>query len=106
MAASPKNLIWAPRAKRDLVDIWKYFANAASAEIAGNMLRELDRAAKRLANYPFSGRPREDVLPGLRSLLVHPHSIIYRVAGSTIEIVRILHERRDVSAALTDKGKQ
>jgi toxin ParE1/3/4 len=106
MAGSGRVLIWAPKARRDLVDIWKYFANAASAEVARGMLREFDRAAKRLMDYPFSGRPREDISPGLRSLLVRPHLIIYRAAGPTIEIVRVLHERRDVSSVVTHKGKR
>jgi toxin ParE1/3/4 len=105
MAEAPKELVWAPKSKRDLVDIWKYYAKVASPELANTMLRELDRAAMRLARHPLSGRSRDEIVPGLRSLLVHPHSIIYHVTESAIEIARILHERRDFSAALANDDK-
>jgi plasmid stabilization system protein ParE len=36
---------------------------------------------------------------GLRSLLVHPYAIIYRVTEINVEIARIIHERRDMAAA-------
>jgi plasmid stabilization system protein ParE len=46
---------------------------------------------------------RDDVMPGLRAVLVHPYTVFYRVTDSTVEIVRVLHERRDFSAVFRDK---
>jgi plasmid stabilization system protein ParE len=40
-------------------------------------------------------------LPGLRSVLAHPYAIFYRVRNDDVEIARVLHERRDFSAALS-----
>jgi len=88
-----------------LIEIWKYFSKVASAEIADKILRAIDRGVGTLREYPFLGRPRDEIAPGLRSLLVHPHSILYRVRETTIEITRILHERRDFAAALADDGE-
>src|SRR5947199_10813495 len=42
--ASARRLAWAPRARRDLQDIWQYFARVGSPEIADGLLREIDRA--------------------------------------------------------------
>jgi toxin ParE1/3/4 len=98
MAETPDILVWAPKARRDLIDIWKYFAKVASEETADNLLRQIDRTVGRLMRYPFSGRPREDIEPGLRSILVRPHMVMYRTKGDTLEILRILHERQDASA--------
>ncbi len=41
-------------------------------------------------------------MPGLRSILVYPYIVFYRVTGATVEIVRVLHQRRDF-AAIFDK---
>lgn len=99
MARAPKPLGWAPKAKEDLREIWRHFVNVASPEIADNLLREIGRASERLAKHPLSGRPRDEIISGLRSILVHPYSVIYRVTDSCVEVVRVLHERRDFAGA-------
>jgi ParE toxin of type II toxin-antitoxin system, parDE len=40
----------------------------------------------------------DELIPGLRSVLAHPHIVFYRVSGSNIEVVRVLHQRRDIDA--------
>ena len=105
MAGARSELIWAAQTRRDLIDIWKYFARVASPEIADKILRDIGTAAERLKRHPFSGRMRNEIASGLRSLLVHPHVIIYRVADSGVEISRIIHERRDVVAAFGEDKK-
>jgi plasmid stabilization system protein ParE len=52
-------------------------------------------------------RPREELAAGLRSALVHPHIIFYRVSEESVEIARVLHQRRDLTAALaSERGQQ
>jgi toxin ParE1/3/4 len=99
MAEGLRKLIWAPQARRDLIDIWKYFAKAASAETADNLLRQINLAVDRVSRHPLSGRPRDDIGHGLRSILVHPHVVIYQVTDVTLEVARILHERQDIPTA-------
>jgi toxin ParE1/3/4 len=41
---------------------------------------------------------RAELLAGMRSLLIHPYILFYRVEADTVEIVRILHGRRDVAS--------
>jgi len=31
-------------------------------------------------------------------MLVHPHVVLYRVSDNSIEIARVLHQRRDLAA--------
>jgi toxin ParE1/3/4 len=81
-----------------LDDIWKYFARVGSMEVADGLLREIYRTAERIRERPMTGRPREELASGLRSMLVHPHSIFYRMSEETVEIVRVLHQRRDLDA--------
>jgi toxin ParE1/3/4 len=98
-----KRVVWSPKAKRDLRQIWRYFARVASPDIADNLLREISDAGQRLAERPLLWRSRDDVLPGLRAVLVHPYTVFYRVTDSSVEIVRVLHERRDFTAVFGDK---
>jgi toxin ParE1/3/4 len=106
MAGDRKKLVWAPKAKQDLRDIWRYFANVASSEISDKLLRDIARASGRLADHALMGRPRDELVPGLRSILVHPHTIFYRVTDTSVEIVRVLHERRDFGAIFGEKRSQ
>jgi plasmid stabilization system protein ParE len=42
-------------------------------------------------------------MPGLRSVLVHPYTVFYRLNDGAVEIVRILHERRDIARVFLKK---
>ena len=92
-------VVWSPRANRDLQDIWRHFARAATREIADRLLRDIAATAHRVSERPLIGRPREELLVGLRSIRVAPYTVFYRVADRRIEIVRVLHERRNLVSA-------
>jgi toxin ParE1/3/4 len=98
MAQGGKRVVWSPRARQDLHDIWRYFARVASPDIADNLLREIAGVKQRLGERPLVGRTREEVAPGLRSILIHPYSVFYRVTDSSVEIARVLHERRNFAS--------
>lgn len=51
-----------------------------------------------MRSLPFSERDRGDLVPGIRSILSNPYVIFYRVRNTTIEIVRVLHGRRNIEA--------
>jgi len=98
MPAENKRLTWAPSAKNDLRDIWRYFVGVASPEIADRLLRDIHRASERVRQRPLAWRARDEVMPGLRSILVHPYVVFYRLSDETVEIVRVLHQRRNLAA--------
>jgi toxin ParE1/3/4 len=95
-----RRLIWAPEADQDLLGIWSYYVTEASAEIADKIVQQIVTAARRLTGLPLSGRPRDDLKPGLRAVLAHPYAIFYRLKNGDVEIVRVLHERRNLPKAL------
>ena len=86
-------------------EIRRYYARIASPEIADDVLRAIDRAAGRIAERPLARRSRDELLPGLRSSLVRPYTIFFRVKDADVEIIRVLHERRDFPAALRDDNE-
>lgn len=57
----------------------------------------LDAAFLRLSEYPLLGRRRDDVRPGLRSIAVGQHIVLYRIEGEEVVVVRVEHGRRDIA---------
>src|SRR6266571_4256751 len=106
----PNKIAWAPAAKEDVLNIWRHLAYVASTEIADDVLQDIDSAFRRILSEPRLRRLRMDILPdlrgGLRTVLVHPYTIFYRISYpgeheeiDDIEIIRVLHERRDFETA-------
>jgi len=75
--------------------VWHYYARVASSDIADKLLHEIGQAGEKLADQALMWRARDEVMPGLRSVVVHPYTVFYRVTDGSVEIVRVLHERRN-----------
>jgi toxin ParE1/3/4 len=97
-----RRLIWSVEAEQDLFDISAYLTSKASARIAERYLREIGRAAERTRTRALPGRARDELMSGMRSVLVHPYVIFFQVAASSVEIVRVLHQRRDLESIFAD----
>jgi toxin ParE1/3/4 len=99
-----RQLIVPPRVERDLLNIWQYSAEHWSPAVADRHLRDINQAALWLCQWPFAGKAREELRPGLRSVFVNPHIIFYRLTDQDIEIVRILNSRQELDAELPTIG--
>jgi toxin ParE1/3/4 len=102
MPRRKRAVIWSTEAEQDLFDIWQYLSAEASNRTAEKYLRNIYRAGERVRIRPLSGRARNDVMPGLRSVLVLPYVVFYRVTERSVEIVRVLHGRRDLDAIFAE----
>jgi toxin ParE1/3/4 len=96
---------WSPEAEQDLLASWNYAAREASPHVADEQLRSIDRACEALAEWPHSGRARDELFRGVRSIAVEAYVVFYRVGNSAIEIIRVLHGRRDVDAIFSRTGE-
>ena len=105
MPAENSRIVWAPAAKRDLHSIWHYFVEVASSEVADRLLRDIVQASERATQRPLAWRARDEIMPGLRSILVHPYVLFHRVKSGTIEVVRVVHQRRNL-AAVFPRGRR
>jgi addiction module RelE/StbE family toxin len=85
---------WLDLAVDDLDDIAGYIYQD-NPEAARRTVRRLWTAVKSLAEQPEMGRPGR--VHGTRELVVSdtPFVVPYRVVGSEIEILRVLHGARD-----------
>jgi len=83
------------QARQDLIDIWHTIADD-DIGAADGMLDRIDAVCALLADDPGLGPAREDIRPGLRYFVVAPYLILYRIRGSDVEVVRVVHGRRDL----------
>lgn len=90
-------LVIAARAETDLAEIWAYIA-ADNVGAADRFVDELYACCLNLGDFPGMGRPRDELVTGLRSLPFRRYVIFYRVASETVEIVRVLSGYRDLEA--------
>jgi toxin ParE1/3/4 len=85
-------LIWRESALDDLEAIQAYIAERNS-DAANRLQDAIDACAERLPEHPFLYRPGR--VAGTREAVVHPNYIlIYRVTAEAVEIVNVLHTRR------------
>jgi toxin ParE1/3/4 len=85
---------WLDIAVDDLEEIADYISQD-NPETARRIVKRLWTAAKSLADQPEIGRPGR--IHGTRELVVSntPFVVPYRVVGSEVEILRVLHGSRE-----------
>ncbi len=86
-----------PRARADLDAIWSFIA-PINEKAANSVIDEITTAFGMLTNNPNAGRPRSEISATMRSFQVGSYSIFYAASKSGIEIVRVMHNRRDVKS--------
>jgi toxin ParE1/3/4 len=94
-------IIRTDRADEDLIDIWTSIA-ADNPGAADRVLDAIERRWQCLALHPFSGIARDDIAPGIRHLVAGRYLTLYRVTGEGVEIVRVLHGRRQIDRTMTE----
>jgi toxin ParE1/3/4 len=59
-------------------------------------LARLDQRIAALRRFPFIGRTRSKLAPGLRSIVVGTHLVFYTIEQARIIVVRVIDGRMDV----------
>ena len=90
-------IVRAPAAESDAVEIWAYIAEDNPAAADG-LLDRFDSVFRTLAAQPHLGKTIPRLGPNLRFLPVGAYLAFYRPFEDGVEIVRILHSARDVTA--------
>jgi toxin ParE1/3/4 len=99
-AGIPARWYLSRRAQRNLDEAWDYIATEAGAARADVVIDRIIRRIEALADFPYSGRSRDDLRRGWRSAVARPYVIYYRVSPSGVYVLRVLHGRRDQDASL------
>jgi toxin ParE1/3/4 len=89
-------------AKQDLRDIWRGLAEYSGLSFADSTLAKIESKFRLLVEFPESGRVRDELLAGLRSYPAGNFVIFYRIIATTVEVVRVIHGRRDIDAIFNE----
>ena len=94
------------RAKADVDELATYLDDRGP-DAGTRFLDELEHTFERLRTFPRIGRPwpsENPALSGLRRAVLptFPVSVFYRPTSTTITIVRVLHQARDIPPILED----
>jgi toxin ParE1/3/4 len=87
-----------PRADRDLDSIWA-FITPDNPRAADAMIDRLTDTFDMLLTMPQAGRLRQEFREKLRSFAVENYVIFYRTVSEGIDILRVVHGRRDIRPA-------
>jgi toxin ParE1/3/4 len=89
--------ILAPEAARDLVEIWTYLKQNASEQTAEHVESVIRERIVFLSENPGAGHKRRDLTGhDVKFFPIYSYLIVYRPEIKPLEVVSILHGRRDL----------
>jgi len=93
--------VLAPEAARDIFEIWFYIQENSSTEAAGKVESTIFNSIALLADNPGIGHFREDLTSQrVRFFPVYSYLICYRPDTRPLQIIGVLHGRRDLEQLL------
>src|SRR5438270_7772556 len=92
----------APEAAVDLVKIWRYIKKQSSPEMADRVESVIRNKIRFLAENPGAGHWRKNLTDqAVKFFPVYSYLIVYRPDTRPLQVVSILHGRRDVEKNLS-----
>jgi toxin ParE1/3/4 len=81
-------------AARDLDEIFAYWAERASVDVADRLIDAIADRFWLIGEYPASGRPCDDIETGVRCFPAGQYLIYYRRIRRGVEIAHVFHGAR------------
>ncbi|APW73376.1 MULTISPECIES: type II toxin-antitoxin system RelE/ParE family toxin [Sphingopyxis] len=95
-----RNITVRPAAEADIDNAADYTIEQWGIEQARHYIGDIRRAIERLAMDGLRHPKEADVLPGLRRARSGHHFIFYLIDDEQVDVIRVLHERRDATRQL------
>ena len=96
--------VLAPQAAQDLVEIWRFIKTQTSLEMADRVESVIRSRLVFLARNPGTGHWRKDLTSKyVRFFSVYSYLIVYRPETIPLQIIAIIHGRRDVERVLGER---
>jgi toxin ParE1/3/4 len=83
------------KARSDLLRVYRYLEER-SPNAADAFIRRINTNFDNLVRFPFIGRERSRLAPGLRCLIAGTYMLFYTVDPDQIIIVRVIDGRMDI----------
>ncbi|HLV96406.1 MAG TPA: type II toxin-antitoxin system RelE/ParE family toxin [Candidatus Acidoferrales bacterium] len=100
---TPRYLL-APEAALDLIQIWRYIKTQSGVETADRVESVIRERIGFLTKTPGAGHSRVDLTgEAVKFFPVYSYLIVYRPETRPLQVVSILHGRRDVERVLTER---
>jgi|SRR3989344_1232732 len=97
MARKTKIVIsWSPSAVNDLLEIHDYLRSEYSPDFAESSVVRIRAVGAGLAAHPRLWRERPEIVGQVRLAPVRRYFICYTVLSRGVEILRIIHNKRDI----------
>jgi toxin ParE1/3/4 len=99
-----RRYVLAPEAAGDLAQIWRYIKEQSTIEIADRVESVIRDKIVFLAGNPSAGHWRKNLTnEAVKFFPVYSYLIVYRPESKPLQIVSVLHGRRDVEQILKDR---
>ena len=97
------SVVFTPEAQDQLVELYRYIADAASSEVAARFTDTIVTFCEDLAAFPHRGTARDDIRPGLRTVGFRRRVIIaFAVLDHAVVVIGVFYGGRDYEAILND----
>ena len=99
-----RRYVLAPEAALDLIQIWRFIKKQSNVEITDRVESVIREKIVFLAANPGAGHWRKNLTDeAVKFFPVYSYLIVYRPETTPLQIVSILHDRRDVEQLLRDR---
>jgi addiction module RelE/StbE family toxin len=94
---------WSVPARNDLRQVHDYIAKD-SKYYARRVVQEIIAKTEKLIEHPKIGRIVPEVSdPNVRELIVYSYRLVYAISANNIEILAVVHAKRDFSSAWDER---
>ena len=95
-----KRIRFSRSAVSDLDEIWMYAAERDGVDAAERLIEWLTRRMGFLSRHPMGGVARTDLGVAIRSLVIRPFRVYYRLDKDLVRIVHVRHSAQDERALI------
>ena len=87
---------------RDIEQIADRIAQQSGLERSEQFLDRLDAKLAKIVSFPYLGRARDEILPGMRSLGIDSYLILYMPIQQDLEVLRVVSGYQDLPDLFKD----
>jgi toxin ParE1/3/4 len=100
----PYAVLFSPRAKANLLSIYRYIATKSSDRIAADYVQRLREECESLASMPVRGTLQSDVSKDIRTIGFERNSTIaFQVVQDQVNIVGIHYRGRNIRTQIAER---
>jgi len=94
-------VLFRPRARKDLIALYRYIAKRSSPRIAGGYIFRIEKHCLLLATFPERGTAIPGRAPSLRTMgFERRMTILFKVGEKQVEFLRILYGGQNLEPVL------